>query len=101
MAPLQEPDIHGQAAGSDDRLAAVILAAQLGREPFSSGRVDLENVGDARDADKAALKVTDAGELGPYRRSRGRRPHDRAGHSAEDHSMSLLLQNDRSWSHLR
>jgi Fic-DOC domain mobile mystery protein B len=50
--------------GRHARLAGDILAVRLGRPPFSWGRTNLEEVGDARDAYKAALKAADAGDLG-------------------------------------
>ncbi len=49
--------------GRHARLAADILAVRLGRPPFSWSRTDLETVGDARDAYRAALKAADAGDL--------------------------------------
>ena len=51
--------------GRHARLAADILAVRLGRPPFSWGRTDLETVGDARDAYRAALRAADAGDLAP------------------------------------
>lgn len=51
--------------GRHARLAADILAVRLGRPSFSWGRTDLETVGDARDAYRAALKMADAGDLAP------------------------------------
>ncbi|HWA62592.1 MAG TPA: mobile mystery protein B [Caulobacteraceae bacterium] len=51
--------------GRHARLAADLLAARLGRKPFSWGRSDLVKVGDARDAYRAALKAADAGDLQP------------------------------------
>lgn len=51
--------------GRHARLAADILAVRLGREPFSWGRSDLVEVGDARDAYRAALRAADAGDIAP------------------------------------
>lgn len=51
--------------GRHARLAADLLAARLGRAPFSWGQSDLVKVSDARDAYRAALKAADAGDLGP------------------------------------
>ena len=55
------PDGNGRHA----RLAADLLAERLGQPPFSWGRSDLVNVGDARAVYVAALKAADAGDLGP------------------------------------
>jgi Fic-DOC domain mobile mystery protein B len=51
--------------GRHARLAADVLAERLGRTPFTWGRSDLVDVGDARLAYIAALKAADAGDLGP------------------------------------
>lgn len=51
--------------GRHARLAADLLAERLDQPPFTWGRTDLVSVGDARAAYVAALKVADAGDLGP------------------------------------
>ena len=51
--------------GRHARLAADLLAERLGRPPFTWGRSDLVDVGDARALYVAALKAADAGDLGP------------------------------------
>jgi Fic-DOC domain mobile mystery protein B len=51
--------------GRHARLAADLLAERLGRPPFTWGRSDLVDVGDARVAYVAALKAADAGDLAP------------------------------------
>lgn len=51
--------------GRHARLAADLLAERLGRPPFTWGRSDLVDVGDARVAYVAALRAADAGDLGP------------------------------------
>lgn len=51
--------------GRHARLAADLLVERLGRSPFTWGRSDLANIGDARASYLAALKAADAGDLGP------------------------------------
>ncbi|MBA3812522.1 MAG: mobile mystery protein B [Caulobacteraceae bacterium] len=51
--------------GRHARLAADLLAERLGRPPFTWGRTNLVDVGDARAAYVAALKAADAADLGP------------------------------------
>jgi Fic-DOC domain mobile mystery protein B len=51
--------------GRHARLSADLLAERLGRPPFTWGRADLVDPGDARAAYIAALKAADRFDLGP------------------------------------
>ena len=51
--------------GRHARLAADLLAERLDRVPYSWGRKDLVDVGDARAAYVAALRAADRGDLDP------------------------------------